>query len=179
MHIVLFGPPGVGKGTQAALLISKGYTHLSTGELFREEVKNKTELGLKISELINRGELVDDETVNQVFSKVVSAKNSKFIFDGYPRSLAQFEFFKKIFKPEEVICVFLNAPEDVIIQRILNRGRNDDTPETISHRLEQYYKFTYPVKEFFENSGYRVIELDCSGSIEDIHHQILQILNLN
>lgn len=181
MHVVLFGPPGVGKGTQASMLVSKGFKHLSTGELFRDEVKKNSELGNKITEVLKKGELVDDDTVNKVFSLAIKDISSPIVFDGYPRSPAQFEYFAKLFKPQDIVVIFLNAPDSTLIERIQNRARvenrPDDSIEVIQERLKQYYSYSFPVKELFEKNGYKVYEIDCLDSIENINRRILQCLN--
>ena len=127
MNIILFGPPGAGKGTQAQFIVKKyNYFQLSTGDLLRDEIKKKTELGNKIDTIIAKGDFVSDEIVNTLLRKSIS--NLKFrdriIFDGYPRNLLQVENLNKIllgFKQKIEVIIFLNVSRDIIKKRIIGR----------------------------------------------------------
>ena len=127
MNLILFGPPGAGKGTQAQYLVRKySYFQLSTGNLLRREIENKTSVGNEISELIGRGEMVTDDIVNNLILNVI--KNDKYknkiIFDGYPRNIHQAKNLKKILNENNQkidLIVFLNVKKDEIIKRIENR----------------------------------------------------------
>ena len=127
MNLILFGPPGAGKGTQAQFIVKNyNYFQLSTGDLLREEIKNKTQLGNKIDKIISKGDFVSDEIVNTLLQKSIT--NLKFrdriIFDGYPRNILQAENLNKIllgFTQKIEVIIFLNVPRDIIKKRIMGR----------------------------------------------------------
>lgn len=179
MNIILFGPPGVGKGTQAALLQAEySVPHLSTGNIFRAAIKNKTPLGLKVSGMLAAGELVPDSIVVDLVKEEL--KNPKYadgcVFDGFPRTVVQAEEFDRLLaeRGSEVDAfVVLVVPEEEIIRRVLSRGegRTDDTEEKVKHRLEVYHNETEPVKNYYEQKGL-VQEIDGIGSIEEIFQRI-------
>ena len=133
-HILFLGPPGAGKGTQAALLSEfTSYLHLSTGELLRNEVDSKTDLGIKVKEIINNGQLVSDEIVLKIVKKNLDKKNSGWILDGYPRNLSQADSLNNVLQElkQPLQAVFyLDTAEDILVERLLKRGRKDDTENT-------------------------------------------------
>ena len=154
-HLLFLGAPGAGKGTQAELLSAmNSYLHLSTGELLRKEIKMKTKLGIKVKDIINRGELVSDEVVLEIVRKNLDKDNKGWILDGYPRNLSQAnslnEVLTEINQPLEVVF-YLDIPEEVLIKRLLLRGRKDDNEETIRTRLNIYKKTTEPLIEYFKD----------------------------
>ena len=154
-HLLFLGAPGAGKGTQAELLSKvHSYLHLSTGELLRKEIEMKTNLGIKVKDIINKGELVSDELVLEIVRKNLDKDNKGWILDGYPRNLSQAnslnEVLMNISQPIEVVF-YLDIPEDVLIKRLLIRGRKDDNEETIRTRLNIYKKTTEPLVEYFKN----------------------------
>ena len=141
-HILFLGAPGAGKGTQAELLSkNNSYLHLSTGELLRKEIGLKTSLGIKVKDTINRGELVSDDLVLAIVKQNLDTMNKGWILDGYPRNLSQAnslnEVLIKINQPLEVVF-YLDIPDEVLIKRLLLRGRKDDNEETIRTRLKIY-----------------------------------------
>ncbi len=152
-HILFLGAPGAGKGTQAELLSKKNsYLHLSTGELLRKEIEMNTNLGIKVKKTINRGELVSDEVVLEIVEKNLGNHKKGWILDGYPRNLAQAnslnEVLNKINQPLEVVF-YLDIPEEILIERLLLRGRKDDNEETIKTRLDIYKKTTEPLVKYY------------------------------
>ena len=154
-HLLFLGAPGAGKGTQAELLsATNSYLHLSTGELLRKEIEIKTKLGIKVKDIINRGELVSDELVLEIVRKNLDKDNKGWILDGYPRNLSQAnslnEVLIEINQPLEVVF-YLDIPEDVLIKRLLLRGRKDDNEETIRTRLNIYKKTTEPLIDYFKD----------------------------
>ena len=154
-HLLFLGAPGAGKGTQAQLLSqTNSYLHLSTGELLRKEIEMNTTLGIKVKDIMNGGELVSDELVLKIVKQNLVKNNKGWILDGYPRNLSQAnslnEVLNEINQPLELVF-YLDIPEEVLIQRLLLRGRKDDTEETIRTRLDIYKKTTEPLIQYFKD----------------------------
>ena len=154
-HLLFLGAPGAGKGTQAEFLSqSNSYLHLSTGELLRKEIEMNTNIGIQVKDIMNRGELVSDELVLNIVRKNLVKDNSGWILDGYPRNLSQAsslnEVLNEINQPLEIV-LYLDIPEEVLIKRLLLRGRKDDTEETIRTRVEIYKKTTEPLIQYFKD----------------------------
>ena len=154
-HILFLGAPGAGKGTQAELLSkTNSYLHLSTGELLRKEIELKTILGRQVKDIINSGELVSDELVLKIVRQNLDSDNNGWILDGYPRNLSQAnslnEVLTEIEQPLDVVF-YLDIPEEVLIKRLLLRGRKDDTEETIRTRVDIYKKTTEPLIQYFKD----------------------------
>ncbi len=154
-HLLFLGAPGAGKGTQAEILSQTfSYLHLSTGELLRKEIDMNTSLGKQVKNIINRGELVSDELVLKIVRQNLDKDNKGWILDGYPRNLSQAnslnEVLNEINQPLEVVF-YLDIPEDVLIKRLLLRGRKDDTEETIKKRVKIYKKTTEPLIQYFRD----------------------------
>ena len=187
MNIILFGPPGAGKGTQAKYLVNKidGF-QISTGDLLREEIKKDTDIGKKIIKNMNDGKFVSDEIVNDIIKNIIldPKKKSKLIFDGYPRSISQAKNLNSLLgdSNQKIDCVFfLNVDKDTIIKRIEKRKilekRSDDDLETILKRYDTYMKTTKPVLDFYsKNSNFH--EIDGSQEINQITRKIEAFLNL-
>jgi len=153
-HLLFLGAPGAGKGTQAEILShTNSYLHLSTGELLRKEVQINSMLGRQVKDIINRGELVSDELVLKIVKQNLVKDNNGWILDGYPRNLSQAkslnEVLLEIDQPLEVVF-YLDIPEEVLIKRLLLRGRKDDTEETIRRRVDIYKKTTEPLIQYFK-----------------------------
>ena len=154
-HLLFLGAPGAGKGTQAQLLSqTNSYMHLSTGELLRKEIEMNTILGRQVKDIINEGELVSDELVLKIVRQNLDKENKGWILDGYPRNLSQAnslnEVLIEINQPLEVVF-YLDIPEEVLIKRLLLRGRKDDTEETIKTRVNIYKKTTAPLIRYFKD----------------------------
>ena len=187
MNIILFGPPGAGKGTQARYLVNKidGF-QISTGDLLREEIKKDTEIGKKIIKNMNDGKFVSDEIVNDLIKNIIldPRKKSKLIFDGYPRSISQAKNLDFLLNEsnQKIDCVFfLNVDKDTIIKRIEKRKilekRSDDDLDTILKRYDTYMKTTKPVLDFYsKNSNF--YEIDGGQEINQITRKIEAFLNL-
>ena len=187
MNIIIFGPPGAGKGTQAKFLIKKlNSFQVSTGEMLREEIKNNTEIGKKIINNMNDGKFVEDEIVNKLLEKVIfdSKKKNKLIFDGYPRTLNQAKNLEILLNKSDQkldYIFFLNVNKDEIIKRIEKRKflekRSDDDAHTILKRYDTYMEITKPVLDYY-SKNHNFNEVDGSMEINDISQKIEEILNV-
>ena len=154
-HLLFLGPPGAGKGTQASLISeSYDYLHLSTGELLRNEVDNKTNLGIQIKEIINSGKLVDDKLVLEIVKQNLALNKEGWILDGYPRNLSQADSLAKVLdelnQPLEKVF-YLNLDEEILVKRLINRGRTDDNEKIIRTRLDIYNETTQPLIAYYKN----------------------------
>ena len=154
-YLLFLGPPGAGKGTQAALLSeSNSYLHLSTGELLRKEIELDTNLGKHVRDIMNRGELVSDQVVLEIVKKNLDRDNNGWILDGYPRNLSQVNSLNAVLmnlnQPLEIVF-YLDIPDEVLIKRLLLRGRKDDNQETIKTRLKIYKETTEPLIEYYKS----------------------------
>jgi len=154
-HLLFLGAPGAGKGTQAELLSqTNSYLHLSTGELLRKEIEMNTALGKEVKDIIHRGELVSDELVLKIVRQNLDKDHKGWILDGYPRNLSQANSLDQVLieinQPLEIVF-FLDIPEEVLIKRLLLRGRKDDTEETIRTRVDIYKKTTEPLIEYYKD----------------------------
>jgi len=183
MILILFGPPGAGKGTQAAL-ISGHYQipHISTGNIFRSSIKNETPLGKKVKSILDEGKLVPDRVVVDLVEEELKKPKYKngYILDGFPRTVAQAEALDKILeKNKKSIDAFihLSVPEKELVKRILSRGegRSDDNEDKIRTRLGVYKKETQPVMDYYREKGL-VQEIDGVGSIDEIFERIKSVL---
>lgn len=188
LNIVLFGPPGAGKGTQSERLIDKyGLIHLSTGDVFRANIKGETELGTLAKSYMDKGQLVPDEvTINMLRSEVMNQPNAKgFIFDGFPRTNAQAEALDSFLKSIDTkinVMLALEVEEVELRERLKKRaevsGRVDDAnPEVIQNRINVYNKETAPVKTFYQNQG-KFVAVNGIGSIDDITQRLFKEINL-
>jgi adenylate kinase len=181
-NLILFGPPGCGKGTQSDKLVAKyGLVHLSTGNLLRQEIKDKTPLGLEAKSFIDKGQLVPDEVViGMVDSYFDQHKEAKgFLFDGFPRTVAQAKALDKLMelkKTEIGKVLMLNVDEEELIKRLVLRGktsgRSDDADENVQrNRQAVYKKETLPVAEYYSKLK-KVGTVDGMGDIQEIFERL-------
>lgn len=181
-HVILFGPPGSGKGTQSERLIARyGFKHLSTGDLLRNEISNNTQLGLEAKKFIDAGQLVPDEVVigmiSSAFDKNPDAKG--FLFDGFPRTQAQADALDQLLRQKDSeISVFLalEVSEAELVKRLLNRGltsgRSDDTNESvIKARIAEYNAKTSAVADYYRQFN-KVVMIKGEGSIDEIFESL-------
>ena len=156
-YLLFLGPPGAGKGTQAGLMSqSSQYLHLSTGELLRKEVDLKTNLGIQVKEVINSGKLVNDELVLEIVRKNLLKKNKGWILDGYPRNISQANSLNKVLEDINQVLemvFYLDVNEEILVKRLLNRGRADDNENTIRTRLSIYKETTEPLIDFYKEKN--------------------------
>ena len=186
MNIILFGPPGAGKGTQSKYLVNKLKNfQVSTGDILREEIKKNSDIGQQIISNMNEGKFVSDEIVNSLIENLIydPQKKDKLIFDGYPRSLSQAKYLDLLLdKSNQKIdhIFFLNVNKDTIIERIEKRkileNRKDDDNSTILKRYEIYMETTRPVLDFYsKNSNFH--EIDGTKEIDQITKEIDTFIN--
>ena len=187
MNLILFGPPGAGKGTQAKFLVKKLKNfQVSTGDMLRDEIKKDTEIGKKIVNNMNNGKFVEDEIVNKLLENVIfdSKKKNKLIFDGYPRTINQAKNLDNLLNKSNQkldYIFFFNVNKDEIIKRIEGRKilekRSDDDTKTILKRYDIYMKETKPVLDFYSlKEGF--YEIDGNLNIEQITNKIEDILKV-
>ena len=187
MNLILFGPPGAGKGTQAKYLVKKlNNFQISTGEILRNEIQKNSEIGKRIVNDMNDGKFVSDNVVNKIIKNLISdpIKKNKLIFDGYPRSLSQAQNLNKLLNSSNQkidFVLFLNVDKETIIKRIEKRkiieNRSDDETETIIKRYETYMKTTQPVLNFYsKNPNFK--EIDGTLQIDEITRKIETFINV-
>jgi len=185
LNVALFGPPGAGKGTQSKFLIENyNLFYISTGDLLRKELAEKTPLGLQAQSIIASGGLVSDEIIVQIIEKTI-AENSQangFLFDGFPRTYIQAYILEGLMIKlnTSLTCLIdLKIPEEVSVERLLNRGktsgRSDDNELVIRNRLKEYNEKTLPVLQFYEDKGVH-FEVDATKSIEEVSESVAEVV---
>ena len=183
MNIILFGPPGAGKGTQSKYLVKKlSAFQISTGDILRDEIKKNSIIGLKAQTFMNEGKLVPDKILLDIIAERIIQKDCEngFLLDGFPRTLKQAIGLDKILESINQLLDFaisLTANEEELITRLINRGaelgRSDDTPEVIRNRQKIYWENTAPLLDFYKDK-YILKEVDGLGDIEIITNRILK-----
>ena len=188
-NIIIFGPPGSGKGTQAELLVkNKGLSHISTGDIFRKNIKGSTKLGVLASSYIENGQLVPDKVTSDMLSnEIESISDSKgFIFDGYPRTINQAEFFESLLLKKNMklsMVLSLDVNEEILLKRLLNRGltsgRDDDRNENIIlNRIRVYNNQTSVLKKYYiDKLGDNFHSINGEHGIQSIFKSIDHIIN--
>lgn len=188
LNLVLFGPPGAGKGTQAEKMIEKyGLLHISTGDAIRAEVEEGTLLGIQAKSLIDRGELLPDDTVIEIIHDFIQDNNNGVIgtiFDGFPRTITQSMALNSMLSNENSqvdMVISLEVEDQILIDRILNRGKtsgraDDLSEEVVRNRIAVYKKQTSIVKEYYAKQN-KVAEINGVGSIDDIFAEICKAID--
>jgi len=185
LNLVLFGPPGSGKGTQAKKIIEKyNLVHISTGDLLRSEVAGQTELGLKAKSIMDKGELVPDEIVIGMIKKKLdeNKEGNGFIFDGFPRTVDQARALRNALTDIDervTVMISLEVPREELVKRLENRGkeegRSDDNLETINKRIDVYEKQTIPVTYYYEKM-HKHVPVDGMGKVDQIFKRIVKVI---
>jgi len=185
-NLILFGPPGSGKGTQSVKIAEKyNFAHISTGDIFRSEIRNKTELGLKVQGIIEKGELVPDELLIELLDNAMGKfmDVDGFVFDGFPRTLRQAQDLDVLLtgKNESVSLVLaLEVNEEEVIKRLLKRaqleGRKDDTEDVIRNRMKVYHSQTSPLIDFYAKQD-KFESVSGVGSIDAISQKLFDVID--
>jgi adenylate kinase len=186
-NLILFGPPGSGKGTQSDKLVEKyGLKHLSTGNLLRQEMAEKTPLGIEARSFIDKGQLVPDEVViGMVDSYFDQHKGARgFLFDGYPRTVAQAAALDKLLELKKTnieLVLFLQVDEEELIKRLVHRGktsgRSDDMDENVQRKRQEVYRNeTLPVAAFYKKQN-KVVNIKGMGSVSEIFSSLCEVID--
>ena len=179
MRLVLVGPPGAGKGTQAKTLSRElGVPHISTGDLFRAHISEQTDLGKEVQEYLDSGELVPDEVTNEMVRVRLSQPDAAtgFLLDGFPRNTAQAGVLGEMLaaKGHKLDAVLeFRIDEDVVVERLLARGRTDDKEDVIRHRQQVYRTETAPLLDYYADI---VVSIDAVGEVDEISERALRAL---
>jgi len=191
MNIILLGPPGAGKGTQAQILVeSRGMVQLSTGDMLREAKASGTEMGKLVADVMARGDLVtDDIVIGLIREKLEGVKGGGFIFDGFPRTLAQADALDALLKDEGQVLdavIELAVDDETLVRRIVGRAaeaaaagqpvRADDNEESVRRRLMEYYKKTAPLIGYYHAKG-KLRSVDGLGTIDEVKAAIARVLD--
>ncbi len=180
MRLLFVGPPGAGKGTQAARVAERlGIPHVSTGEMFRAHVSNGTDLGMQVDAIMKAGDYVPDEITVAMLAERVAEPDATngFILDGFPRTSGQVAALDGLIGADGLDAVLvLDVDEDELVGRLMARGRADDTEDTIRNRFEVYLEQTAPLLEIYDGRGI-VVRVDGLGGVDDITDRILAALS--
>jgi len=179
VRLVLVGPPGAGKGTQATVLSEKlGVPHISTGDLFRAHISNQTELGREVQEYLDSGELVPDAVTNEMVRDRLAQPDAVegFLLDGFPRNVAKAGVLGEILARDEQKLdnvLEFQVDEDIVVERLLARGRTDDKEDVIRHRQQLYRTETAPLLDYY---GPIVVSIDAVGDVNEVSERALRAL---
>lgn len=182
-RLILLGPPGAGKGTQAQTLAHQcNIPHISTGEILRQAMRERSPLGIKAQSYVDRGELVPDQLVLDMMEERLSQADTKsgWILDGFPRNVSQARFLDELLQKlaeDNVGVVNLEVPDDVLIDRLKGRGRQDDTEEVIRRRLEVYREQTAPLINFYSDRQ-QLVSVNGNQSLEEVSAELKRRCNL-
>lgn len=180
-RLIFLGAPGAGKGTQAKVLAAMSHIpHVSTGDILRESVAQKSLLGLQAKDYMDRGDLVPDQLVIGLIKERLTQSDAKagWILDGFPRNVTQATFLDSLLDDIDQAydyAVNFTVPDEVLVSRMLNRGRQDDTEEVIRHRLQIYHEKTAPLIDFYQ-SRKKLISVNGSVPVEDVTARLKQLV---
>ena len=187
LNILIFGPPGCGKGTQSEFLVSKyNLKHLSTGDIFRDNIKNETSLGLEAKAFIEKGQLVPDSvTIGMLSKEMMSINNlNGFLFDGFPRTIKQAQSLDQLLlklKQEISLMICIEVPESELIKRLLKRGessnrKDDQNKEVITNRIKIYKEQTEVLKDYYLTQN-KFFSIDGTSSIQEVKEKIFSLID--
>ncbi|MCU0524585.1 MAG: adenylate kinase [Elainella sp. Prado103] len=181
-RLIFLGAPGAGKGTQAQVLAqAHGIPHISTGDILRQAVAEKTELGRKAQAYMDQGELVPDQLILDLVQERLNQSDavSGWILDGFPRTVAQATFLDNLLHKMNQSCDYVvnfEVPDEVLVARLLGRGRKDDTESVICNRLEIYHEQTAPLINFYQ-ARQQLVSIDGKQSIEQVNQQLAHLVS--
>ncbi|NJR58259.1 MAG: adenylate kinase [Cyanobacteria bacterium CRU_2_1] len=180
-RLIFLGPPGAGKGTQAHVLAQYcNIPHISTGEILRSAVAQRTELGQKAQAYMDKGELVPDHLMLELVRDRLSYQDATvgWILDGFPRTVAQAKFLDVLLQEVDQACDYVvnfDVPDEILVDRLLSRGRKDDMEEVVRHRLEVYRQQTAPLIDFYHDRD-QLVTVDGNQSVETVNAELQQII---
>jgi adenylate kinase len=185
LDIVILGPPGAGKGTQAKRISAEtGIPHIATGDMLRQAMDSETEMGVRIKPTYDAGDLVPDDLMIELIRERLSAPDTSdgFILDGFPRNVAQAEAFDRMLEEIDrllLTVLYFQVPDELAVERLhvraLQEGRTDDTPEIIRHRLEVFHKKTEPVVEYYRSKGI-LVGIHAERPIDAVFAEVQEVL---